>query len=744
MKFGPLVRILCMCWMMLFFFTRGWSQENIPLGTWRVHLSFNKLTSLAVAPDQVYTSNDIGLMILNKADQQISQVSKIDGLSGATITTLAYDAQRSALVIGFQNGLLNILNGNRISIYNGLANSIALSGSRAINNITINGSLAFLSTDFGVVVFDMDKNELRETYRDLGETGEALRIFQSVVHQDSLFLATENGVLAGSLNGTSNLLDFRSWKRYTQGDLNNSIQAVTEFNGQLYAAINAMGIYKLQNGLWVQQSFLQNQSFNSLSSSSANLIVTTAEKVWVTNGSTITEAAAGSLVNPSMAIQETDETIWIADDKSGLVAFANGAVTKVKTNGPSSNSMWRSTYSNDRIIVSKGGYNSSLLPLNKLSNVDQFLNGQWSILPTTLTTDITDQAKTFNATFISTFGSGLERITNENTLIFDHTNSPLVENNSTDGYTLVPSVENSTNGLWVTNYGVPTSLHLLADDLTWETFSFSQPQAQFPVDLLVDQLGAVWMVIDPAKGGGIMVFDKSQSTYLTTTPGKGSLPVATVRSIANDRDGQVWVGTDEGVVYFSNPSGVFNTIDASRPIFENRFLLRDEAVTAIAVDGGNRKWLGTNNGVWLFSPSGEELIYNFTEDNSPLLSNNVISISIDPISGEVFYATAKGLCSFRSTATASTYQFASVKIFPNPVGSEFNGLVAINGLYRDAIVKITDINGRLVWQTQANGGTATWNARQLNGNRVSTGVYLVFATAEDGSERHVGKIAVIE
>lgn len=706
-------------------------------------MSFNNLTSLAVAPDQVYTSNDIGLMILNKADQQLSQVSKIDGLSGATITTLAYDEQRNALVIGFQNGLLNILKGNRISVYNGVANSSAISGSRAINNITINGSLAFLSTDFGVVVFDMDKNELRETYRDLGEAGETLRIFQSVIHQDSLFLATENGILAGSLNGTSNLLDFRSWKRYSQGDLNNSIQAITVFNGQLYAAINAMGIYTLQNGSWVQQSFLQGQSFNGLSSS-ANLIVTTAEKVWVTNGSAITEAAADALVNPSMAIEETDGTIWIADGKSGLIAFANGAVTKVKTNGPSSNAMWRSTYSNDRVIVSKGGYNSSSLPLKQLSNVDQFLNGQWSILPTTLTTDITDQAKAFNATFISTFGSGLERITNENTLIFDHTNSPLVENNSTDGYTLVPSIENSTNGLWVANYGVPTSLHLLADDLTWETFSFTQPQAQFPVDLLVDQLGAVWMVIDPAKGGGIIVFNKSQSAYLTTTPGKGSLPVATVRSIANDRDGQVWVGTDQGVVYFSNPSSVFNTIDASRPIFENRFLLRDERVTAIAVDGGNRKWLGTNNGVWLFSPSGEELIYNFTEDNSPLLSNNIISISIDPISGEVFYATEKGLCSFRSTATASTYHFESVKIFPNPVGAEFNGLVAINGLYRDAIVKITDINGRLVWQTQANGGTATWNARQLNGNRVSTGVYLVFATAEDGSERHVGKIAVIE
>ncbi|MEQ8425516.1 MAG: two-component regulator propeller domain-containing protein, partial [Cyclobacteriaceae bacterium] len=217
-----------------------------------------------------------------------------------------------------------------------------------------------------------------------------------------------------------------------------------------------------------------------------------------------------------------------------------------------------------------------------------------------------------------------------------------------------------------------------------------------------------------------------------------------VRSMANDRDGQVWVGTDEGVAYFPNPAGVFNNIDAARPIYENRFLLRDEVVTAIAVDGGNRKWMGTKNGVWLFSAKGEELIYNFTQDNSPLLSDVITSIAIDPKSGEVFFATDKGISSFRSTATESKFQFNEVKIFPNPVQADFNGQVAISGLYTDAIVKITDIGGRMVWQTRANGGTAIWDARQLNGSKVGTGVYLVFATAADGSDRHVGKIAIIE
>ncbi|MFZ1806810.1 MAG: two-component regulator propeller domain-containing protein, partial [Cyclobacteriaceae bacterium] len=421
-----------------------------------------------------------------------------------------------------------------------------------------------------------------------------------------------------------------------------------------------------------------------------------------------------------------------------------GSVNIIKPNGPSSNAVWRVTYSHDRIVNSKGGFSGSLQSLNNISNVDQFVNGQWSVLPTELKTDITDQGINANATFISSLSFGLERITSEGSVIFDESNSPLQKTQPINKL-LIPAIEISSDGVWVANYGVSPSLHLFSS--SWESFSISQPLAQFPIDVLVDRTGLVWMVIDPLKGGGIIVFDKNEnrSVYLSSLAGKGGLPSTAVRSIANDRNGQVWIGTDMGVVFFSNPGNAFGTnVDASRPIFENRFLLRDEKVTAIAIDGGNRKWLGTDNGVWLFDSTGEELIYNFTIENSPLLSNRIVSIAIDPNNGEVFFGTDKGMSSFRGAATLSTNQFVSVRIFPNPVTADFIGQVAIDGLYTDANVKITDISGRLIWQTKANGGTAIWNARQVNGDRVNTGMYLVFATAEDGTERHVGKIAVIE
>ncbi len=210
-------------------------------------------------------------------------------------------------------------------------------------------------------------------------------------------------------------------------------------------------------------------------------------------------------------------------------------------------------------------------------------------------------------------------------------------------------------------------------------------------------------------------------------------------SVVVDKEDYVWIGTGKGVVYYT-----FAGEDGIRPIVEGRFLLSEERVTALAVDGGNRKWIGTERGVWLFNDSGEELVYNFTTQNSPLLSNKIVDIEIEEQSGEVFITTDKGLISFRSDATTGKTSTEEVKIFPNPVNSGFSGVVGISNLYTDALVKIVDVSGKLVNQLQANGGTASWNMIDYNGKRVGSGVYLVIASAPDGSESVAGKIVVVD
>lgn len=183
---------------------------------------------------------------------------------------------------------------------------------------------------------------------------------------------------------------------------------------------------------------------------------------------------------------------------------------------------------------------------------------------------------------------------------------------------------------------------------------------------------------------------------------------------------------------------------ASVPIFENRLLLRNEYITDIGIDPANRKWFGTkSNGIWLFSETGEELIYHFTINNSPLPSNNILSLAIEPVSGEVLITTDKGAISFRSDATIGTDEHQNVKVYPNPVAPSYTGQIVIEGLVNNAQLKITDVSGKLVKEVRANGSTAIWNGRDLNNARVKSGVYLVFSASQDGLETYVAKIVII-
>ncbi|MES2518038.1 MAG: two-component regulator propeller domain-containing protein [Bacteroidota bacterium] len=249
--------------------------------------------------------------------------------------------------------------------------------------------------------------------------------------------------------------------------------------------------------------------------------------------------------------------------------------------------------------------------------------------------------------------------------------------------------------------------------------------------------------------GGILVENpKKQRQLVYSGVGSGNLPSNTVKTLAVDKDGQMWVGTDKGVVVFDNPSAVFSgkNFDAYTPVFERRRLLGNETVTSIAVDGGNRKWMGTLNGIFLFNPDGTELVSNFTEKNTPLPTSEISYISTEPTTGEVYIRTPKGMVSYRGTATEGSLKQDenAVKVFPNPVRPDFEGQIGIEGLVENAFVKITDVVGNLVYETRANGGTAVWNGRTLAGGRVETGIYLIFSGNVKGEEALVSRLAVVK
>jgi hypothetical protein len=703
--------------------SNSFAQENdIPVGAWRLHLNYSKIKSLAQIEDRVYGAADFGVMYVDVQEFSTGSIAKLNGLSGIGVNCLANDDLKKTLIIGYQDGVIDFLENSKITHLDRLKTTAGISGSRSINHISSRGQIAYASTDFGVVVLDIEKKELRETWRDLGISGQTIRIYQSVILNDSIFLATENGVWAGDLK--TNLLDFNSWKKFSTGEFSSGVQTITMFNNRIYTAVNGVGIFRNQGNSWIKEPFLQNLKYNRLKGAASTLFVCSESALWqIDNQDIVTEIKSSEISHPNDVLAR-DGNLYVGDDTKGvLVRRPDNLITSFLISGPMLNSFWDIRYEQNAMLTIGGGHSESLLPLNNKGNVSSFSN-EWSTSTLSIG-DITDlDFSDPTQSFYSSFTDGLlQKSSNQQELRYDIGNSPLQSNSIT-------AIEKTSDGLWVANYNTNQSLHLLKSDGLWESFSFTFPPSKFPIDLKRDLEGNIWMPISGKGGGGIVVFNRqsNKSVYLNDQGGQGGLPGKKVSSLAIDRDGQVWVGTDQGVAYFPNPSAIFSgNVNFSKPIYDSRFLLRDE-----------------KNGVWLFDELGEKLFHNFTTENSPLLSNHIQCIGINSLSGEVFFGTDKGLASFRSDATIGNSNFDNVKIFPNPVTSQFSGFVAIEGLTTDSSVKITNIAGKLIWQTMANGGTASWNVRDVNGRRVETGIYLVFSTSADGKDLNVGKIAIVE
>ncbi len=719
--------------------------QNIPIGTWRSHVSFSDVHAIGLSPSTVYAAAPNGIMVLDVTGNNLSTLTKQDGLSSTNITCVAFDTPRNQLLVTYNDGDVDIVRNNEIINFSTLKNATTITGSKRINHIAVLGSLAYLSTDFGVVVFDLIQLAIKETWRDIGVAGAGMRINQSTFYNDSIFLATEHGVLAGDL--ADNLMDFNNWKRFNTGVFNATIPSVTAQGVHVYAAVNGSGLYAYQYGAWTLKDYLQGLQYKNITSGGSLKVIAGNTLYRITSGEVATAVTSDKITVPHVAVEDVNGKLWIGDQQNGLVTDHSNVFESYAANGPTFSGGLRLAYSYERnaMIALSGGYTTALAPLGITEPVNSFSTGNWKTEPW-LDHDVTDFKQAGEKIFVASASHGVQQISGSITTLWDETNSPL-SNVAAGRNVRVTALALSAEGLWVTNAGATQPLHLLKHDNTWESFSFPLiSAARYPTHIVVDHLGQVWMVLSPAQGGGILVFNKTsnQSVYLTDAVGVGALPSRLVYAIAVDRDGFVWAGTAAGAAYFADPYSIFSgNVTAIKPVFGSRFLLRDERVTAIEIDGGNRKWMGSDNGLWLFNPYGEEQVHHFNTTNSPMLTNKVVDLEINGQSGELFVITDAGMVSYRSDATLGNEKFQPVKIFPNPVTNAFNGQVGISGIVTDAIVKITDAAGKLVWQSRANGGSVSWNVRDYNGRRAATGMYLVFCIAPDGSESVVGKIAIV-
>jgi hypothetical protein len=748
---------------------------QIAIGQWREHLPYNEGVQVADAGDWIFSASKSGLFQYYKNGGDIFRLSKVNGLSDIGYSSIAWSDDNNTLVVAYTNTNLDLIqDGQIINVPDIKDKSIV--GFKTINNIHIKDDYAYLACGFAIVVLDLVKREIRDTYY-IGSEGTSLNVHDVATSETEIYACTEEGVYRAQLEGT-NLANFENWTLFDlpQGTYN----AGTWFANRLYVnrSIDNVvdSIYYYQNGQWTYFDQVEEADNHNLETAYDRLIVASggsvAEFDYLHTRYRFAFQYNDVWAAPEYATIDADGNMWIADRFSGLIKQTQSlAFSLIGVNGPSSASSTDISIWDGRCYVASGGVNTIWGNSYRRTGLYSYIDNEWSnIRPGDFpeTSDVFDFLRVLvdpfdsKRVYTTAWSSGLiEYYDNQFVAWYDTSNSTLQDLDGSPGNIKVAGIEIDRNNgvLWVTNTGTEQSLHARDPEGNWYGFDVQAVNNFTLGDVAIDDIGQKWIVA--ARGTGIVVFNDNgtltnsnddQSIKLTQNLGNGNLASNNVYCVTTDFDGEVWVGTDNGISVFYSPESVFSggNFDSQQILVEQdgyvQYLLSNEAVSVIAVDGANRKWIGTTNaGVFLMSEDGTEQIYHFTEDNSPLFSDQITSLGIDHLSGEVFIGTDKGIISFKGTATWGTSEFVpdDVYAYPNPVEPNYEGPIAIKGLVRDADVKITDAAGNVVYATVAEGGQARWDGNKLTGGRAKSGVYLVFASNDDGKETFVTKILFI-
>ena len=730
----------------------SFAQGQIPVFNWRSHISYNNVIDIAAAGELIYAASPNGLFFVDLSENSVNRLTKSNGLSDVSIGAIGYDSDSKTLVIGYANGNIDLLSANGIHNIRTVLEAPTTTN-KSFKDIAFNDGKAYLSGDLGIIVLDLSSEEIIESYQNIGVNGESVSVSEIVFSNDRIYAATESGILSVSLENGVNRQDYNNWERDFVGIPFSNIH---EVESKLYAS-STTDLFAFNGSSWSYQTSADASITAITSDSDLPLILTNSGIFSFDNNQFNLQYSFPKQGISRNELLRYQNYWWVGDGFDGLLKVEPNGQQPFKPSGPANDNTWLIGKNKEQTVKLSGGFDDNLSALNRASFFSSFsFDEGWKSLAVVNSQgdsiqDLLDfESISFsgdNKLVLASFTEGLFLYSEGNVRSVNEISPNTTLNAS--GNVKITGLAKSENSLWVTDYGTLNVLHEwnFEEDI-WRSYSLTNSRARYAVSLFIAPNGDKWLPIDDSRGGGILVFNETSNTerYLNTNGGQGGLPGSKITALILDENQFLWVGTDEGIAFFPNLNAVLQgqALTASIPIYENRLLLRDENITAIAIDPANRKWFGTkNNGLWLFSETGEELVQRFTTQNSPLISNAITSIYVEEISGEVFVGTDKGLVSFKSDATLGTFEHQSVKIYPNPVPPNFDGQIVINGLVNNASVKFTDISGKLVKETKANGSTAIWNGRDNNGAKVKTGVYLVFSSNADGTETFVGKIVVI-
>jgi len=756
----------------------GFSQSN---QLWKSYFSYNTITDVSESAQNIYASSENAYFSKNFNTTEIKTTTSVDGLKAATITALYHSDTYNKTFVGNKNGLLLVVNQDGSILYKkGIIDEVPVpSLIKKINHfLEFNGKL-YISCDYGISIFDLTTFEFGDTYY-MGPQGTYVSVQQTCVSNGFIYAATK-GNSSGSGIRKANLSnqfldDYNQWVDQTGGEWN----GVVAIGNQVVAMRNDGMLFK-SNGTPFIQFFQLPEPGIDIRVNSDNVIVTTKNHAYVFNFALqqIIHIISNQVTNEVVTFTCAtiiDSNIYIGTNEKGVVVTSISNPTifdEILPSGPIYNNIFRLKKTSNKLWATYGGYdvNSVPTPDNSYKPISIY-NSQtgWSSIPTTQLqgalslTDIISNPKDENEVYVCSFQSGLLKIINGAvTTLFNETSAPP---NGPESQQWVPTIPNyisvringaafdSKNNLFVTNAIVNKPLKVLKSNSQWQSFNITNqlvdPFYESYGKIAIDKNDTKW--IPSFRANGLIAFNEKYNNKIIRikTGTEGNLPSISLRCIALDTKNQLWIGTTNGLRIISSVDSFITETEIQTKsiiILENDLaqeLFYDQFITDIAVDGANRKWVSiAESGVYLVSSNGQETIYHFTKDNSPLPSNNINDIEIDDVTGEVFFATDNGMVSFKGISTRASEDLTSVYVYPNPVRPEFQGTVKISNLTNKATVKITDVEGNLVFETTSEGGTIEWDTTAFGKYKVASGVYLILISAQDGVEATIKKVMII-
>lgn len=738
---------------------------------WAGHFSYVSIKDISTSDEKIYVAAENAVFIYDPRTDETKTISTVQGLAGNFITSLYYSPIQERLIIGYENGMIDIYDETEnkvIKVVDILDKMTIPPDRKRINNFYEHNGNLYISTKYGISVYNLNRLEFGDTYY-IGDFGTQINVVQLTIADEHIYAATEsNGIRKANLN-SGDLIDYENWSTIVTG----GFHAIASLGNEIYAGNANNAVLRVNpNGNTTQlQVFPQNiLKFNT----SENLLsITTSRSVSVYSSGFINEATITNVPDFNLNLLSGsvfNNQVLLGTNEDGLliVPFNGGQASQILPDGPIRNRPFAMDATSGQLWVVFGEVDIDYNPYTggfRRYGVSHLQDSVWHNIPySELTTKLNgaEPATLIKATinpkkpeevYMSSYQFGLLKIVDDEPIIlYNETNSALTKEGSA-GIRISGTAFDKEGNLWMTQSLTEKGLIRLTPEGQFKKVDLSNFIDVFNevalTEMAISREGYVFF------GGyynGVMGYNPESQSFgkIGANSGSGNLPSANVRALAVDAQNRLWIGTLRGLRVMHSPASFFQSgIPDSQPIIimENdvpQELLYQQSITSIKVDGSNNKWISTaSSGVFYLSSNGQETLLRFTKDNSPLPTNNVQDIAIDPESGVVYFATTQGLVAYRGNAKAPRDNLDLLRAYPNPVRPGFNGNVTIDGLTSQANVKITDITGSLVYEAVSQGGSIQWDTTAFGKYKVRSGVYLIMVTTDDSSETKVAKVMII-